>query len=353
MTGTATVEKQGQDDDKLKELEPEKTIEDEHLEAAIEAADKEAKKAEVDDPAPAAAPGAVEDVPTETDPTKVGAVKEEAPKMVPVGVVTALRKENTELKHSNANLAGQVHMAEQIQGRQGGGQVIDSTPKPKTFDEQLGDLDTSLLAIAQKVDDGEISNEDAEKQRIEVRKQERAILADMNRPPEPAPAATTEPMQDLGLEEHMSGLVKEHPVLLELNQVQMEPLRTLAYEQAERDGNPITPGALGTKNLRERMAKFATQLYGTQDPAPSGDDPAPAADTTNKGLSEAEIAKRDKKLELAQTHPTDTSQLGSASDPQMVSDDEALARMENMSTEEQIAYLDKNPALMQRLEGAA
>lgn len=349
MTGTATVEKQGQDDIKPQELEPEKTIEDEQLEAAIVAADKEDKEAKgADDPAPAAAaPGAVADAPTDTDPAKVGAVKEVAPKMVPVGVVTALRKENSELKHSNANLAGQVQ-GMQAQGRPGDSQVIDPTPKPKPFDEQLGDLDTSLLAIAQKVDDGEISNEDAEKQRIEVRKQEREILAEMNRPQKPATAAV-EPMQDLGLEEHMSELVKAHPVLTELNQAQMEPLRTLAYEQAERDGNPIIPGALGTKNLRERMAKFATQLYGTQDPAPSGDE-APAA-KTNIGLSAAEIAKRDKKLELAQTHPTDTSQLGSASDAQMVSDEEALARMENMNAEEQIAYLDKNPALMQRLEG--
>ncbi len=94
------------------------------------------------------------------------------------------------------------------------------------------------------------------------------------------------------------------------------------------------------------MATFATKLYGTAESPAEGK--APAATAT-----EAEIAKRDEKLKLAQTHPTDVSQLGSVPGAQLVSDEEALSRMENMSVEEQIAYMEANPALAQRMEGAA
>lgn len=323
----------------VEDLEPEKTIEDEQLEAALKAAEAESKgeqdpvTTEPGKPAPEA----------KQEPAKTLAKEPAKPQLVPVGVVTALRRENSELKHNNATLVGQVQ-GMQMQSETAAANVAN-VETPKSGEEILDDIDKSLLEISRKLDDGDITNEDAELKRIDLKKQERTVLTDMNKPLPPVEQAQQVlPVTDLGLEEHLNELAQSHPVLFELNDQQLEPLKNLAYEQAAREGSPIYEGAIGTKNLRSRMAVLATQFYGKREETVSDDG-------VQGGIAPEELAKRDAKLKIAQTHPKDVSQLGSTTGVEAVSDEEALARLENMTADEQISYLEANPALMQRIEG--
>jgi hypothetical protein len=155
--------------------------------------------------------------------------------------------------------------------------------------------------------------------------------------------AAPAPVADLQLEQATVQLEADYPVLRVLSEAQLEPLATIARQQAEAQGTPIQAGALGTLEWRTRIAKLANQMYGT---------PAPVATTqsTNPSLSPEAQARADK-LALAATMPPNVSTMGSVASAAPLSEADLSARMVGMTEDEQLALLQTMPGLRSRVLG--
>ena len=198
--------------------------------------------------------------------------------------------------------------------------------EPEVVVTPLQEVRNEMIALAEKFDQGEISAKDMEAQRQALADREWEIRSTSLQQTQAAPAT------DLHLETATAQLEKDYPVLNILTAEDLAPLATLAKRQAEISGKPIQPGAMGTLELRTRIAQLATQMYG----GPS------TASTPQPALSE-EAQARERKMAFAAGMPPDVTKMGSPASDTLTNESDALARMEGMTEEQQWALLKTLP----------
>lgn len=259
----------------------------------------------------------------------------------PTAAIVALRKRSQALMADKLRLEGMVQALQNI------------APKPETKAapaQPAADPRTHLrdqrLALAAQADSGEITLVEMRQKDMELEDRIKEIeyqqlIAGMQQ--RQAPAHET----DLSLEQATAKLAADYPVLETLSVADLAPFKDLAYAQAAREGNPIQPGALGTLELRTRMAKLATKMYGAE--------PAPAAQTQPKVEGTAVNHKADAlaaKVEMQAGMPPNVAALGKANTEQGMSEAELTARLTdpNLTYEDSAKLLKTvSPALRQKL----
>lgn len=248
----------------------------------------------------------------------------------PTAAIIALRRANQELQARLLLSQGQNQALMAVATGKAGEVDPDQPAKPAEPEtDSIEKVRAERLAIAEKFDAGEISAKDmeAERQRLEDREWQ---IRQQTFAPAPVVQAT-----DLQLESATAQLEKDYPVLAALTVEHLEPLAALAKMQAAQEGKPIQPGAMGTLDLRTRIAKLANQHFGGGQPStPSGSQPA--------ALS-ADAQARADKLDLQQRMPPDVTNMGSPASDAAMSESEILARMEGMTEAEQWALLKTLP----------
>lgn len=323
-----------------REVSPEE-LELQNAEKDLEAGDGKPKPGDGDE---AAKPGEAGETPDharvagkadEAAPAADGKEGNGEPKVVPIAVVKKLRTDLSRSRHREAQLEGanatlQVMLRDGVKLPEG---ATPDTPTP-TPQDKLADVKRRKLDLASKFDAGDITETQKETERQRLEDEEWEIRESMRTP------ATQAPVKDLGLEEHAVKLEEQYPILLELTEVQLSPLKAIAYAQAEREGKPIQPGPLGTKDLRERMAKLAQANYGTG--------PTPVTTTSEltdpkkpAGLSRTAQA-REAKADLAENLPPDAGKLGSAAPAGGTTEAELETALDRGTEEEQIALLERH-----------
>ena len=198
--------------------------------------------------------------------------------------------------------------------------------EPEVVVTPLQEVRSEMIALAEKFDQGEISAKDMEAQRQALADREWEIRSTSLQQTQAAPET------DLHLETATAQLEKDYPVLNILTAEDLAPLATLAKRQAEISGKPIQPGAMGTLELRTRIAQLATQMYG----GPS------TASTPQPALSE-DAQARERKMAFAAGMPPDVTKMGSPASDTLTNESDALARMEGMTEEQQWALLKTLP----------
>lgn len=284
----------------------------------------------------AAKPAETPAAPAVTEPaTTQPAEPAEAHKGNPTAALIAQRKKIQELATQNLLLQGQVQaLTTVVQAPAQAEQVTEEAPAAATIQT----IRQEQVALAEQFDAGEISAKDMELKRQELADKEWEIRQAGMQPAQAAPAT------DLQLEQATSLLEDQYPILKSpaLTAEMLDPLANIARNQAALEGTPIPSGAVGTLELRTRIAKLAQQMYGG--PA------TPAVPTTTTALS-PEAQAREAKLKLASTMPMDVTKLGSSASSGAMSEAEVLARMDGMNEAEQIALLESMPGLSARIMG--
>ena len=219
----------------------------------------------------------------------------------------------------------------QVQAMQSMMQPTREQPaEPEVVVTPLQEVRNEMIALAEKFDQGEISAKDMEAQRQALADREWEIRSTSLQQTQAAPAT------DLHLETATAQLEKDYPVLNILTVADLEPLKDLAYRNAEREGKPIARGtAMGTLDLQTRIAKLAHQLYG-------GNTTPSTASTPQPALSE-EAQARERKMAFAAGMPPDVTKMGSPASDTLTNESDALARMEGMTEEQQWALLKTLP----------
>ncbi len=268
------------------------------------------------------------------------------------GLTAALRAEREarrKAEQENAYLRGQMDARMHATG-------APATPAAPvlTPEEQVKAKREEQKALAGQFDAAKITASAWEEQRQKIEDEIAEIRSKNAQQAAPAaPAMQT----DLTLEQHSQQLTKDYPVLSLLGQADIEPLVALAYAQAERAGTPIQRGtAIGTLDLRTRVAKLATQTYADVLAAATaaGQVVAPAAPvpSTQQGLSPA-AAARDATLNAAANFPPNTNNMGTAANTVQPSETELDARLAGMSVAEQDQLLLSMPDMVRKLTGVA
>lgn len=250
----------------------------------------------------------------------------------PTAAIIALRRANQELHQKLMLATGQNQALMAVATAKGGEPVAEPQPgseQPAAEPDTIDKVRAERMALAEQFDAGEISAKDMEAQRQKLDDREWGIRQAMLAP---APVQQS----DLHLEQATAKLETDYPVLKILSAQDLAPLAALARIQAAREGTPIQPGAVGTLDLRTRIAKLAHQHFG------GGAAAATTTPTKPAGLSEDALA-RAAKLELASRMPPDATNLGSAASDVAMSESEILSRMEGMSEEEQWALMKTLP----------
>lgn len=311
--------------DDQKVVEDELDLEDEELQAA-----EEALKAAEKEPEPS------DDDAKKVDETVVPTPEEgekKDPVLIPVGVAVDLRKKNQGLKEHIAHLQGQVAIYEK--GQQTGEKALPE----KTPEEQIAEIHQQRLDMAGQFEDGSVSAVDLEKTRLELEAKERDIRSASQ--PQALPVEA-QPTQDLALEEHTRTLEEKYPSILKATEGQLKPLQEIARQKRmEQHGIDYPDSAQGTADLRTDIAILHESIYGTK--------PTPGTEVVKPAELSDSAKAREQKLKLAQGHPVDTSALGTQTDTVLVTDEQAMAKLSIMNDDEAIDFLDKNPALKQRL----
>ena len=240
----------------------------------------------------------------------------------------SMRKSLKEAQTHNLLLTGQVQaLAAIAQGQhQPAGESGQVEARAEPIDP-LQDVRAQKIALAEKFDAGDISAKvmESERQRLDDREWEirRASF-------QPAPV---QPQSDLQLEQQTASLETKFPVLSILTVEDLAPLATIARRNAERNGMPFAPNAMGTLQLRTRVAEMAQSMYGggTSQATPQAQPLSPEAQA------------RADKLAFAANLPPDVTKMGSAASDTLTSESEVLSRMEGMSEEQQWALLKTLP----------
>ncbi len=297
--------------------------------------------------------------PAETPPGEVtppvGQDDPKAGEMVPIGALHESRGLLRDSELQRARLEGML-AASQQQAQQGvtptPGQPAQPTQSPE---DQVTALNAQIDELWQKGDDGELSL-------VEIRKQERAIEAQIktvqgNAGGPVQPQGQHPPQLDATIETNLVRLESDYPVITALDEVQMSQFVRQAYESAQAEGKPIGAGALETMRLHNMAAKHAHEHYGKFYATPATPEAAPAAPGTpaqpqvpaapGGGLS-PEAQARAAKMDLAAAHPPNINSLGTSADGQL-SDEQISSKMDGMSEDEQIEFLETMPGLAKRL----
>lgn len=245
----------------------------------------------------------------------------------PTAAIIALRRANQELQQKLMLATGQNQALMAVAVSKGGELPAEIQTEAPAEPDTIEKVRAERMALAEKFDAGEISAKDMEAQRQALEDREWEIRQ-----------ATFAPAQvqqgDLQLEAATAQLEKDYPVLKILSAQDLEPLAALARIQAAREGTPIQSGAMGTLDLRTRIAKLANQHFGGGAAPTTTQQPAALSD---------EAKARAAKLDLASRMPPDASNLGSAASDVAMSETEVLSRMEGMTEEEQWALMKTLP----------
>jgi hypothetical protein len=207
---------------------------------------------------------------------------------------------------------------------------------PEKTAETLQSVRELKLALAEQFDQGDISAKEMEAKRQELDDKEWQIRETARQP-------VVTPQADLQLEQATAKLEADYPILAILSADDMAPLAEIAIRQAEREGKAFQ-GAVGTLELRTRIAKLAQQMYG-------GEATNQTESKTPAPLSPAAKA-REAKLDLASRMPPNVANMGSAATSGTMTDVEVEARLNSMSESEALKFLDSMPGLAKRIMGA-
>lgn len=274
--------------------------------------------------------------------------------------IIALRKNNRELrdaymieKGKNEALTALAKPGQQAEGEQ------QPAQENLTVDQQLDAIDTSYADIATRVDAGDLTDSEAEAERVALRRRERALVA-AHAVEQVQQNNQQSPSNDLALEEHVTAVVTSYPVLNKITAKQLAPFEALAYQQAEDEGKPITATAAGTKDLRTRMAALAEQVY---DPvaytkrqaalAANGQGQGQGSQQSNAGARPAQptVAQREAKLDMAATHPPDLSQVGSAAQAGELTLEAGEAIVNSLKGDDLQKWMAANPSFVRKVMG--
>lgn len=300
-------------------------------------------------------PGAVETPDPVKTPDAVGATDQ---RMVPIAALHDTRGKLQDSELQRARLEGMLAAAQQ-QVQQGQpqqpqpGQPVQQQQSPEA---QVEALNAQIDALWEKGDAGELSLVEIRKGERVIEKQLKALEAPVNVQQQQAPGP---PQLDATIETNLVRLEAEFPVITTLSEVAMQQFVKQAYEVANNEGNPIGEGALETMRLHNLSAKHANDHYakffGAAAPAAAApktpQTPQPPTTPTpavpGGALSPAAQARADK-MDLAANHPPNINNLGTTAEGQM-SDDQIASKMEGMSEDEAIEFLETMPGLAKRL----
>ncbi len=240
----------------------------------------------------------------------------------------SMRKALAQKNAENLLLTGQVQaLAAIAQGQQqpageaGQQRVVEQPLDP------LQDVRAQKIALAERFDAGDISAKAMEAERQALDDREWDIRRAAFQP------VQQQPQSDLQLEQQTATLETRFPVLSILTAEDLAPLAVIAKRNAERNGTPFAPNAMGTLQLRTKIAEMAQSMYGggTSQATPQA-----------QPLS-LEAQQRADKLAFAAGMPPDVTKMGSAAVDTLSSADDVLSRMEGMTEEQQWAVLKTLP----------
>lgn len=183
---------------------------------------------------------------------KAKAVEAEAAKHDPTAAIVAFRKRNQELLANQLRLEGELKALRELATKPAAAEESSAPVDP------LEVISAQRISLAEQADNGDISFSEMRKQDLALEKQARDIEYQRLVASQPKAAA---PESDLYLEKATAQLAVDYPILNELSEADLAPFEKLAYAQAAREGNPIQSGALGTLDLRTRMAQLAAKMY--------------------------------------------------------------------------------------------
>jgi hypothetical protein len=253
----------------------------------------------------------------------------------PHAAIVAFRKQNQSLLAENLKLAGMVEALKSVQQ--------PAAPAAKAVEvDPLDAIAAKRVALAEQADTGDITLAEMRRQDMVLEREARDIELKQFLATQTQAAPRNEP--DLSLEQATKKLAEDYPILNELSVAALSPFKDLAYAQAEREGTPIQPGALGTLDLRTRMAKLATKMFGAPAPAAPAAVATPAADDKAAALAA--------KIELQNGMPPDAHKLGNANTETGMTEAELTRRLTdpNLTYEESAKIMATvSPALRAKL----
>jgi hypothetical protein len=254
--------------------------------------------------------------------------------MVPLAVATAERDKRQQAEREAAYYRGIADAATaNATGKPLPGTHVEAPPPAETPQQAMERIKAEQIALADQYDQGTIKTVDWERQRQALNDQEWNIRAQTIAPPAQAPIA-----DQLYEEQATQRLEAAYPILNTLQAEDFQALAVMARREAAREGVAIPNNALGTIQLRERVAKLAVKNFGNG-AAPASPQP-PGTQPAHRNASAAD---------LAVNHPVNVSNLGAGAQGTGMTDAQANAALDALTTEDQkIAFLNANPAIFQR-----
>lgn len=232
----------------------------------------------------------------------------------PHAAIVAFRKQNQALLAEKLRLEG---MVEALQAVKQPAEPAAAKPAPV---DPLDVIAAKRVALAEQADTGDITLAEMRRQDLALEKEAREIEFQRLVAQQQAATRTVEP--DLSLEQATVQLATDYPILSELSVADLAPFKDLAYAQAEREGKPIQPGALGTLDLRTRMAKLATKMFGAEASAAPAAPAAPAA-----GVGADKTAALAAKIELQNSMPPNTQHMGTSNTEGNMTEEQLTRRL--------------------------
>lgn len=253
----------------------------------------------------------------------------------PHAAIVAFRKQNQILLAEKLRLEGMVEALKAVQPAAPAAKAVEVDP--------LDTIAAKRVALAEQADTGDITLAEMRRQDMALEREARAIELQQFLATQTQAAPRNEP--DLYLEQATMKLTEDYPILNELTVAALAPFKDLAYAQAEREGTPIQPGALGTLDLRTRMAKLATKMFGEAAPAATAAGSAPASGDTKAAALAA-------KIEMQNGMPPDATKIGNANTETSMTEAELTRRLTdpNLTYEESAKIMATvSPAIRAKL----
>lgn len=281
--------------------------------------------------------------------------------------IIALRKQVQQLRDAFHVEKGKNEALTALQAQQPAqGELQQAQP---TVDELLEAIEAQYGEIATKIDAGDLTAAEAELQRRALRKQERELLVIQTREETLAAVSqSAQPANDLGLEEHMTQLVADYPLITRITAAQLKPFEELAYEQAKAQGKPIQPGPTGTRDLRTRMLSLAEQFYDPpahaarlaataaangngQGQGQGGQQPQGGTQGKPAAAAQPTAAQREAKLVLASAHPPDLQTIGAGAQAGELTLEQGEAIANSLKGDDLQKWMAANPGFVRKVMG--
>ena len=264
--------------------------------------------------------------------------------------IIGLRRTVSELHRKNVVLETELKVRKEIGTAKPAGEGEPSAPA-KAAPDNLEDLDRLIIDNQQAYDDGKVSPADYKREELRLMDQrQRMIAAEL--------APQPEPVEDTVMTDHLDRIVTDYPMLKFLTTEQLDPFFERVIQEAEARGQPYARTNRGTMQMREDMAKRATEHYMGIINAKAAASGQPAAGTQPAGgngakpgqLSEPAKA-REAKLELAASHPPNIGNLGAGAAALPVSEGDMLRQLAALGGDEeaQMKLMESNPAFFNKV----